>query len=143
ILGVAERFANAPGEVTPEASRAPLRNPDVAPPYSPLAPSADAHAALLALAQHDGWTALYDPTDPTMVTLHGSGNAVSLKDSLGRYPDAAGLAPKPLGGTGAVSTASSTWKVQGVPATNRTVIGLVRSRRALYNALFSHVDPTS
>lgn len=138
ILGVPERFANAPGEVTPESSRAPLRNPDVAPPLSPMTPSEDAHAALLALAQQDGWTALYDPTNPDMVTLDGTGNAIGLKDSLGLYPDASALVPTALSDAGALKASSSVWLATGAANSARTVIGLVKVLSPSYATPFTH-----
>lgn len=138
ILGVPEKFANGPGEKTSESSRSPLRNPLPLPPLSPMTPSADAHAALLAMAQEDGWTALYDPTDSAMVTLDGSGNATALKDSLGRYPDASALAPTALTDAGALKASSSVWMATGATNSDRTVIGLVKVLSSAYAIPFSH-----
>src|SRR5690606_35099961 len=114
--------------VTPESSRAPLRNPDVAPPLSPLTPSADAHAALLDMAQQDGWSALYDPTGPDMVTLDGSGNAIGLKDSLGQFPDATNITVsgmtipgRALSSVGSLKASQSGWMISGRAASNLTI----------------------
>lgn len=143
ILGVPEKFSNAPGETTPESSRAPLRNPTVEGPLSPVTPSVDAHAALLDMAQRDGWTALYDPTDPAMVTLDGSGNAIGLKDSLGRYPEAdmyPDMTARPLVSAGALKASQSGWYAQNTPVRDQTVIGLVKIQSGSLAVPFSHAN---
>lgn len=138
ILGVPAKFANGPGEKTSASSRSPLRNPLPLPPLSPMTSNEDAHAALLARAQQDGWTALYDPTDPAMVTLDGSGNAIGLKDSLGLYPDASALVPTALTDAGALKASSSFWLATGATNSARTVVGLVKVLSSVYATPFSH-----
>lgn len=52
------------------------------------------------LARLDGWTAVYDPTDPTTTTLNEDGGIVELADGLGQHPPLAsyGDAPELLEG---------------------------------------------
>lgn len=86
ILGVPDRFSNADGIDTPSSVQEPVQNSAADGGVSAFMSSADAHAALKALALQDGWWALYDPTNDASLTKDGSGNVTSIADSLGNGP---------------------------------------------------------
>lgn len=91
VKGIPERWSNGRDPEVPGKTVHPLRNPAPAPPLSPVVSREDAHAALLQLAQADGWYGLYDPTNADSVTVDGDGVIIELRDSLGNMPPLAPL----------------------------------------------------
>jgi hypothetical protein len=43
---------------------------------------------VLTLAQADGWSGLYDPTNPNTLTVSGDNKVAAISDALGTFPDA-------------------------------------------------------
>lgn len=86
----------------------PLRNPLPAEQPNPSMSREDAAAALRALALEDGWTALFDPTDESTITMDGT-NIGEIRDSLGNLPPlvrhtgVVELLPNPLGSLRGIS----------------------------------------
>lgn len=91
VLDIPEEYATTQVETIQGGTSQPVTNggPLVEP--SVVSDADQAREALHALAQRDGWAALYDPTDQEMTTL-SDGRIVEIRDSLGNMPPLTGEA---------------------------------------------------
>lgn len=132
IFGSPEEFSDGREVVREATTEYPIANPDPAMMPNGAMTRTQAAAELQKLAEEDGWTALYDPTNADFVTTSGS-NIVEIRDVLGNMPPLVPRSGTPTltGDWGSVRTMRGVLKMDdsdGSPLTGGvfTALGLTR-----------------